>query len=205
MTASAWQWISAPLLLGLLLVGCLASFGWAMRRFFVQPAGLTPGMRLIKVCGIVFGLLHLTAIAATPDVNGVRGISGAALYVAALGLFWWAIKTNLHQPLSAAFSPDLPAHLTAHGPYRMIRHPLYCSYLMCWLAGWVATGRWWLAPTIAIMIVLYMRAAAEEERKFARSALAQAYLEYRARTGLLLPNPWKLLSSRRKRSWETAV
>jgi protein-S-isoprenylcysteine O-methyltransferase Ste14 len=196
MMASAWQWTSAALLLA-----CLASFGWAMQKFFIQPAGLTAGMRVIKVCGIAFGIMHLVAVIATPDISAIRGVSGAVLYLAALSLFWWAIRTSMGKPLSAVFSPDLPTHLVAQGPYRMIRHPLYCSYLICWVAGWVATGRMWLGPTILVMLVIYVVAAAEEERKFACSPLAEAYQQYRARTGLLLPNPVKLYS----RSWETAA
>ena len=192
MMAHGWQWTSASL-----LVGCLASFGWAMRRFFLQPAGMTTGMKVIKAFGIFSGLVHLAAIVATPGVTVVRGGSGAVLYLCALGLFWWAINTstNLRRPLSAAFSPDLPAHLVAQGPYKLIRHPLYCSYLLCWLAGWVTTGRWWLAPTIAVMLVIYVLAAAEEEKKFKRSPLAEAYRQYRARTGLFFPNPMKWRST----------
>jgi protein-S-isoprenylcysteine O-methyltransferase Ste14 len=185
-----WQWISAGLLLA-----CLASFGWAMRRFFVQPAGHTAGMTLIKTCGIAFGILHAAAILATPDITLMRGVSGALLYLAALGLFWWSIKTSLRLPLSAAFSPDLPVHLVAHGPYRIIRHPLYCSYLLCWLAGWVVTGRLWLAPTVAVMLGIYLVAAHREENKFMRSSLAEAYQQYRAHTGLFFPNPLKLYGS----------
>jgi protein-S-isoprenylcysteine O-methyltransferase Ste14 len=195
MTTHGWQWISAAL-----LVGCLASFGWAMRRFFIQPAGLTAGMRVIKGCGIVFGLLHLGTIVVTPGITAVRGVSGALLYLWAIGLFWWAIHTSLRKPLSAAFSPDLPAHLVAQGPYRMIRHPLYCSYLLCWLAGWVTTGRLWLGPTIAVMLVIYVLAAAEEEKKFTRSPLAEAYQQYRTRTGLFFPNPSKWYSTMKWRS-----
>lgn len=205
MIMSVWQWIS-----GMLLLACLASFYWAMRRFFVQPAGLTAGMQVIKACGMVFGLLHLAAILATPGITYPWGLCGAAVYLSALGLFWWAIDSSLHQPLSAAFSPDLPVHLVARGPYRIVRHPLYCSYLMCWLEGWVTTGRWWLGPSVAIMLVIYVIAAAGEEKKFMRSTLADAYRQYRTRTGLLVPNPWKLYSGWRKTSpetdpWETAV
>jgi protein-S-isoprenylcysteine O-methyltransferase Ste14 len=192
-----WQWITA-----VLLVACLASFAWAMQKFFVQPAGMTSGMQLIKVCGILFAILHLAAIVGTPNVTAARIVAGAVLYLASLGLFWWAINTSLRKPLSAAFSPDLPAHLVAHGPYKTIRHPLYCSYLLCWLAGWVNTGRWWLAPTVAVMLVIYLRAAVAEENKFNRSPMAEAYRQYRARTGLFFPNPWKL-NSKLKNSWQS--
>jgi len=186
MTTHFWQGISASL-----LIGCLASFGWAMSKFFLQPAGLTTGMKVVKGCGVAFGMVHFAAIIATPGIAAVRGVSGAAFYLCAIGLFWWAIHTSLRQPLSAAFSPDLPAHLVAQGPYKIIRHPLYCSYLLCWLAGWVVTARLWLGPTVAVMLVIYVLAAAEEEKKFTRSPLAEAYRQYRARTGLFFPNPLK--------------
>src|ERR1700756_4237221 len=81
MMTHGWQWISASL-----LVGCLASFGWAMRRFFLQPAGMTTGMKVIKAFGIFSGLVHIAAIVATPGVTAVRGFSGAILYLCALGL-----------------------------------------------------------------------------------------------------------------------
>ncbi len=196
---------AGQIIAGSLLASCLASFAWAMRRFFVQPAGLTGGMQAIQYCGIVFGLLHIAAIATTWGISLGRGSAGVVLYLAALGLFWWAIRASLGRPLSAAFSPDLPAHLVAHGPYKLVRHPLYCSYLLCWLAGWVVTARLWLAPTVAVMLVIYLAAARQEEKKFMRSPLAESYVRYRARTGLLVPNPLKLFSSGRERLSQTTA
>jgi protein-S-isoprenylcysteine O-methyltransferase Ste14 len=195
-----WQILS-----GVLLAACLASFAWAMRRFFLQPAGLTAGMQAIKYCGLAFGLLHLAAIAVTPGISTLHAVAGVALYGCSLAIFWWAIRASLARPLSAAFSPDLPAHLVAHGPYKLIRHPLYCSYLLCWLAGYAVTARLWLAPTVAIMLVIYLVAARQEEKKFMRSSLAASYLRYRAGTGLLTPNPFKLFSSGRKSLSQTAA
>jgi len=188
----AWQGIT-----GGFLLACLASFAWAMRKFFLQPAGMTAGMQVIKFLGIAFGLLHVAAIVMTPVISPALGAAGATLYLCALTLFWWAIAASLHKPLSAAFSPDLPAHLVAAGPYRMMRHPLYGSYLLCWVAGWVATGRTWLSPTVLVMLVIYLVAARQEENKFLRSALAEPYVRYRTRTGLFFPNPLKLYARAR--------
>jgi protein-S-isoprenylcysteine O-methyltransferase Ste14 len=189
-----WEsWLPA-----VLLVGCLASFIWAMSCFFTQPVGCTAGRGLISVCGAVFGILHLYAILFSSNLTAERSLAGSVLYIGSAGLFWWAIKTSLSSPLSAAFSPDLPTDLVAQGPYRIIRHPLYCSYLVCWLAGWVVTANPWLAPTFAAMVIIYLLAAAQEERKFMRSPLSDAYRQYRSRTGLLVPAPLKLLSSWRE-------
>jgi len=192
MALSGWQWLVA-----LLLLTCLASFAWGMRRFFVQPSGSTAGMKVISGCGVAFAALHFFAIFATNSITPERAWVATLLYLWSLGLFWWAINTNSAARLSAAFSADVPVHLVEDGPYRFIRHPFYCSYVLAWSAGTIATARWWLLPTVAVMIIIYWKAATEEEAKFSRSSLAAEYQKYRARTALLVPNPMKVLLARR--------
>ena len=192
MGLSGWQWLTA-----MLLASCLSSFAWGMRRFFVQPTGSTSGMKIISACGILFGALHFVAIFLRDSVTAERAYLAALLYIWSLGLFWWAIQANSAARLSAAFSDDLPVHLVESGPYRFIRHPFYCSYVLAWLAGAIATARWWLIPTVVVMAVIYWNAASSEEEKFSRSPLAAEYESYRSRTSLLVPNPMKLLLARR--------
>jgi protein-S-isoprenylcysteine O-methyltransferase Ste14 len=192
MALSGWQWLSA-----ILLLCCLSSFAWGMQRFFVRPQGRTPGMKVISACGVLFAALHFVAIFLPNSITPERGWVAALLYLWSLGLFWWAIQTNSATRFSAAFSDDLPAHLVDDGPYRFIRHPFYCSYVLAWSAGTIATARWWLLPTVVVMVVIYWRAAAIEEEKFSRSSLAEEYQRYRERTAWLIPNPMKLLLARR--------
>jgi protein-S-isoprenylcysteine O-methyltransferase Ste14 len=97
---------------------------WAMSKFFTQPVGGTAGKRVISVCGAMFGLQHLYAILFSSNLPAERSLAGSALYIGSAELFWWAIKTSLSSPLSAAFSPTGQLHLVAHGPYRMIRQQL---------------------------------------------------------------------------------
>ena len=179
-----------------LLLACLVSFRWAMLNFFAQPAGDNAGMKAIRICGFAFAALHLGAIVFTPGVTAGQAQAAALLYLCALGLFWWAVRTGSRGALSAAFSPDTPQHLFDRGPYRFIRHPFYCSYLLTWTAGIVATAWLWLLPSLAVMLVIYVWAAVVEEAKFARSPLASAYERYRSHTGLFFPNPVKLLARR---------
>ncbi|MGH9667725.1 MAG: hypothetical protein ACRD9L_25185, partial [Bryobacteraceae bacterium] len=113
MTSHLSQWILAALLLA-----CLASFAWAMRAFFVQPAGATKGMRITVACGTISVILHISAIALAQRVPFERAAAASALYAAALTLFWWAVSTNRRKALSAIFSPDLPVHIVIEGPYR---------------------------------------------------------------------------------------
>ena len=186
----AWEsWLPA-----FLLVACLGSFTWAIRGFFTQPAGYTTGMKVITLCGTVFGILHLCAILTGSKLSVERSLAGCVLYLSAVGLFWWTIRTSLGKPFSGAFSPDTPVHLMGDGPYRFIRHPFYSSYILTWLAGCVVTAQWWLIPTLLVMIVIYFLASSAEEEKFLRSPLAAAYQQYRSRTGRFVPNAVKLLA-----------
>ena len=170
----------------ILLLSCVASFAWAIQRFFLQPSGNTGGMRVIKASSSIFTVVHCAAIFLHGPPRGWMSVS-VALYLMALGLFWWAIATNRARQLSAVFSADLPAHLTQDGPYRFIRHPFYTSYVLTWLAGVPATGQLWLLITVAFMFGLYLKAARMEEEKFRRSKLSEAYENYKLRTGRFLP------------------
>jgi protein-S-isoprenylcysteine O-methyltransferase Ste14 len=196
MVESIWR-----LIVILLFLACFTSFAWAMKNFFVKPSGNVAGMTMIKLSGIAFVLLHLYYLLHPPLLLfGLWQLYTAALvYLCSLALFWWALNTNRSKPLSAVFSPDDPVHVVQQGPYRMIRHPFYTSYLLSWIAGVFATGQSWLVLTVAVMIVLYYRAARYEERKFAASALGESYRSYRSRTGLFLPSPIKMMHTLRGR------
>ena len=183
--------LSQILVVSLLLL-CFGSFSWGMRRFFVQPSGYTAGMKVTTAGGILFAVLHLAGLAFPSETHRYPA-AATGFYLLSLLLFWWAIRTNQLKPLSAVFSSDLPAHLVNSGPYRWMRHPFYASYMLAWIAGPIACGHLGLWLTVAVMLALYVRAAHQEERKFSASPLAGAYDLYRTRTGLLVPNPLKLV------------
>jgi protein-S-isoprenylcysteine O-methyltransferase Ste14 len=189
------NWQLLPLVL---LLASLASFGWAMRKFFVKPSGDNTGMKVIRASSTAFSVLHVGTMLATPGIPARQAFAAAVVYLLALALFFWSIRVNRQNFLSAAFSLDSPRHLVNWGPYRWIRHPFYCAYLMTWSAGFVATGRWWLLPSVAIMFVVYLRAARVEEQKFASSPLAEAYREYRESTGQFLPISVGWMKSRKQ-------
>jgi len=179
---SVWQCTCATLLLA-----CLSSFAWGMRRFFTQPAGSTTGMKITKICGLLFSVLHFVLIVTQGDIQSAQAFPATMLYIASLILFWWAVYTNRSKPLSAVFSPDLPKHFVSHGPYTWIRHPFYTSYLLTSFAGVFATGHLWFSSTVLVMITIYWKAALLEERKFFQTPLASLYATYRSRTGYFAP------------------
>src|SRR5205809_7408481 len=95
---------AVQLFLVVLLLACVSSFGWAMRGFFLQPSGSTPGMQLTRLAGIAALLANLAAITLAKTFPAPRAVAGASLYLVSLCLFWWAIRTNRRMPLAAIFS-----------------------------------------------------------------------------------------------------
>ncbi len=184
------------ILLALLLLACLSSFTWAMRNFFEKPERMTPGLRVTVLAGMVFAISHFYVILRTPALKPLAVAMAVTLYCLALGVFWWTISAHRVKPLAACFSRNEQLHLVQHGPYRFVRHPFYCSYLLAWLAGAVGTLNVWLGLTFVAMLGLYLVAAVNEEKKFASSSLADAYADYCGATGRFLPRPWKMIHRR---------
>ncbi len=140
-----------------------------------------------RVSGAIL-LVEAVAISAAPVPAG-RAAAALAVLGAATGLFLWAAWTNRARKLALAFAAGAPEHVQTGGPYRLVRHPFYASYLLAFLGGGLAAGSPWLVPAIGAGVLTYWRAARSEEKAFAESALADAYRGYARRVGMFLPRP----------------
>jgi len=168
-----------------------------MRNFFVKSGRMSAGLRITALAGVIFAVLHLAVILRTPVLYPPAAAAGLVLYCLALGMFWWTIKAHRVKPLAACFSTNETLHLVCSGPYRLVRHPFYCSYLLAWLAGAIGTLNIYLGLTFVAMFALYLTAALNEEKKFATSPLARDYASYCGATGRFFPRPFKLINGRR--------
>ncbi len=166
----------------------IASFSWAMRRFFVRRhSALSRDQLLVVWLGFVFALWQVIAVARAPLLLGPALGWAFALWVLSLLTFWSAVRINWRQPLTWAFETDRPHHLVLQGPYHWVRHPFYLSYILFWLAAPVATGdRLLLVPAVT-MGFLYWRSAVQEEMKFLNSSLADSYRRYQTHAGMFWP------------------
>ena len=178
----------------LLCTAALAAFSWGMVRFFHTTSGYTPHTRLVAALGFASAVCHVHAIW-TSTARWPSGLAAAVLYLAAIALFFWAIRSCGRQRLTAIFERDVPQWLVQKGPYRLVRHPFYVAYTLSWLAGWIASRSWLALGSTIMMATTYIIAAASEERKFRTSPLAAAHAAYCKRTGFmfpLTPRLWRL-------------
>jgi protein-S-isoprenylcysteine O-methyltransferase Ste14 len=134
-----------------------------------------------------FTLTQIAVLALVKRPSPLLGWTGIVCYLFANGLFWWSLFAHGKKHPAFAFVPVSPVSFTRSGPYRFIRHPIYSSYLLAWIAGAVFAGQAWLLIPVAWMWHLYNRAAQQEEQSFLTSSFAREYQKYQIRTGRFLP------------------
>lgn len=116
-----------------------------------------------------------------------NGLAALTLLLVAVTLYEWARRTVQGRGLHIAWSGDVPESLCADGPYRLVRHPFYLSYMLAFVALVVAI------PTLPVMAVtvaglaLFAHAIVSDERSLANSSLGDAYSDYKRSTGMLIP------------------
>jgi protein-S-isoprenylcysteine O-methyltransferase Ste14 len=75
------------------------------------------------------------------------------------------------------------------GPYSVVRHPMYTSVLLLYVATPVALGSWWAMLPVALIVVLLVLRIRNEEQVLVREL--PGYPEYRANVRFrLVPGVW---------------
>ena len=142
----------------------------AARTFAHRPQDLSPLSSLITL-----GFVALVFGAWTVEPNRVLVAAGCAGLAVALVLFEWARRTVRGQYFSYIFAKDTPTFLCTSGPYARIRNPFYTSYLVTMVSTAVMFPSLFRAGVVVAMVAYFTAAAAHEEKKFARSTMAEAY------------------------------
>lgn len=143
------------------------------------------GMRLIGTISIfamaVFAWLVLSA--PLPELWPAASL----LSLGSLALFIWTVRTTRDAGFALAFAGAQSPNLLTSGPFRYVRHPFYTSYLVFWLATYIATMSSLSLSGCIILLVCYVAAARNEERLMSQSRFASEYAIYVSRTGMFLP------------------
>ena len=143
---------------------------------------------MLGISGLTCQILHVSALILAPAEPG-RRMGATVLFFLATGLFAWSLTTaqRARVGLGLAFSSTAPSALAMSGPYRYVRHPIYASYLLAWLAG--SLGTTWVPAGLAIVAMgwQYAAAARQEEREIDRGPFGMAYDAYRRHTPAIVP------------------
>jgi protein-S-isoprenylcysteine O-methyltransferase Ste14 len=116
-----------------------------------------------------------------------NGIVAAVVLALSLALYEWSRHAIWMRGFRIAWSGIVPEELCERGPYRYLRHPLYTSYLLAFLAAAIALPHPLTALVFAANLVLVIHGARDDERAIGESPLAGAYAEYRKHAGMFWP------------------
>lgn len=177
------------------MIASFVAFGGAM-SLFRFAARSTASKRLLVVSIYACAAAQFGALWWSPPTSAVLPWIAVGLFALAQGVFWWSLACHGPERPGFAFIEVEPSVLTVRGPYRVVRHPIYASYLIAWVGGVVLAGQPWLTLTAIWMGFLYYRAASREERAFLSSPLAPSYASYRRRAGMFLPRVRTLVNPR---------
>lgn len=171
-----------------LCVVCFASFVWAV-FFFFQTKGSSGrlGKKIISFCGsiAIVASIYTAIIFPTPNFNWLT--ASITLFIVAILLFWWSAWTVRNRKLDFAFSSSHPTFVIRSGPFRIVRHPFYLSYVCAWIGACCATELQSLTVVPILMSILYFLAARSEEQAFHFGEKSTEYQEYRKKTPMFIP------------------
>jgi len=111
---------------------------------------------------------------------------GGGLMLASLGLFWWTHRT-LGMNWSGVLAIRAGHTLVTQGPYRRVRHPMYAAFYVSGIGILLLSANWFIAAVNlgAVTWMCVVRVPAEEAMMLEH--FGEAYRQYMARTGRLLP------------------
>lgn len=111
---------------------------------------------------------------------------GLALGVIAVAAIQWVLST-LGRNVTETVLTKEGHQLVTHGPYRWVRHPLYTTGLVLFVALSMMLGSWFVLLAAAIAFVLLRLGVIPREERALLAKFGEQYQTYMSRTGQLVP------------------
>jgi protein-S-isoprenylcysteine O-methyltransferase Ste14 len=134
---------------------------------------------------VVFGARNWKGCKAwTPPFTWLAWVVGGLLMLAGALLLAAAIL-RLGSNLTAVPYPKEEATLVQAGPYRLVRHPIYCGLILI-AFGWALLVHGWLTLAYAAILLAFFDIKSRREEKWL-TAKFPAYAGYQKRVRKLIP------------------
>lgn len=179
-------------LLAVRVAGVATGVGYVVMMFaYFRSGPARAADRVMSASVLVAAAAQYTAFLTADDVTPVRTGVGLGLLAVSNVLFWSARVAHGPTRPAAVFGGEVPPAVVRSGPYRVVRHPFYLAYVLCFAAVAAVGGRWWQFPLAAAVFVLYNAAARQEEEAMLGSPEVSAeYAAYRRRSWRWVPLVW---------------
>lgn len=143
------------------------------------------GTNLVSIASLVGFLAVLSTLWLQENVQP-WAVLGVALQMLSVFLFGWCIGTSGKRNLSLAFSPNCSPKLMTEGPYSIVRHPFYTSYIIYWVGGAIVASSIFTVASTAILIVIYLYASRRED-EFLAQRFDGEFDQWHRNTGAFFP------------------
>lgn len=168
--------------------GAIAFFCIGLTSYFERRDDRPAWVHAIHMVGVSLSLAHVALVYVLEPRSDNYAIAGIVMYTAAVAVFLSAIEATDRTRLQRMYlDHPLPDRLITDGPFRWVRHPFYLGYIIGAVAPAVAVHHPLVLLVSIAMITITVGAAFREERVWLASPHADAYREYRRRTGMFLP------------------
>lgn len=158
---------------------------WARIKFFTVNSGNHRIFALIYDFSVAMQIIFTLVLMQTSGGKSLPHVAAIiCLYLIALSLFWWSICTA--KSLDFAFSEKVSNIITS-GPFRIVRHPFYTSYIIIWLSSALLFNSPILWITLILLTSFYFFSAKKEERVIMSSGYSEEYGKYIQNVGMFLP------------------
>ncbi len=174
------------MMINLFVFVCIVlSLIWARFRFFKMTSG-TPRLSALLYDATVATQIIVTIILMLTTSGKMLPLVAASfcLYAISFSLFWWSIFTA--KQLDFAFSNEV-GNIVTTGPYRIVRHPFYVSYILAWFSNTLLFNSLILWITLLYLIAFYVLSAKKEEGVILKSVYSDEYRKYIQNVGMFLP------------------
>ncbi|MBL7543265.1 MAG: isoprenylcysteine carboxylmethyltransferase family protein [Bdellovibrionaceae bacterium] len=184
-------------LLVVLLFLCYLSFWYSSLKIFKTTKELNRKHRIFFKL-LTIGLWNYSLITLafmSPDLWGQTRINLqlkeifliSFMLLISLSLFWYAKRTIENVKFDVIFSKKTPEVIVMEGPYRLIRHPFYTSYIVTYLGLILLNYNFLVSLVAGVLVVDYVFAALNEEKKFLTSSFSKEYKSYQSKTKMFFP------------------
>lgn len=183
LAAGRIDWMHGWLLVGVTLatiavnLPILLKFNPEVIRLRMQPIRpKEPFDKLFVLCGLA--LFLATAVVAGLDsgryqwsrMDHTWSALGVLLYAAGMVPATWSLAVNRFLATTVRIQSERGHSVVTHGPYRVVRHPMYSGLILVYLSLPLILGSWWAMLTMAPILPLLVYRTARED------ALLQAEL-----------------------------
>jgi protein-S-isoprenylcysteine O-methyltransferase Ste14 len=91
-------------------------------------------------------------------------LASFALLLCGLGLAGWTVLSNPFASSAVRLQAERRQTVVSHGPYAIVRHPMYLGVILFTLASGAALGSWIAELVLLPLIAIFVRRTLVEER-----------------------------------------